>query len=122
MTSLSALIIEDDPDLSSIFAEALGTAGYETEVILDGQAALDRLADVNASVIVLDLHLPNVSGQTILEHIRSDARFEKTRVIVTTADAVMAELLRDQADFVLIKPISFGQLRDLASRLKASFQ
>jgi hypothetical protein len=31
---------------------------------------------------------------------------------------VIAEMLRDKADIVLVKPISFGQLRDMASRLK----
>ena len=118
MTKPFALIIEDDPDLSDIFSQALIVAGYETEIIQDGQLALQRLDTAQAVVIVLDIHLPNVSGETILERIRADATFEKTRVIVTTADTVMAELLRDKADIVLVKPVSFGQLRDLASRLK----
>jgi hypothetical protein len=37
-------------------------------------------------------------------------------VIVASADPVMAQSLSDQADLVLIKPISFSQLRDLANR------
>lgn len=118
MTKPFALIIEDDPDLSDIFSQALIVAGYETEIIQDGQIALQRLDTAQAIVIVLDLHLPNVSGETILKRIRADSNFEKTRVIVTTADTVMAEFLRDKADIVLVKPVSFGQLRDLASRLK----
>jgi len=40
-----------------------------------------------------------------------------TNVVVTTADAIMGEQVRESADFVLIKPISFGQLRDLTARL-----
>jgi hypothetical protein len=39
-------------------------------------------------------------------------------VIITTADARMGEAYTDQVDFVLIKPISFVQLRDLTNRLK----
>jgi DNA-binding response OmpR family regulator len=53
-----ALIVEDDEDLSFIFAEALRAAGYEPEIIQDGQLALDRLASFRPDVIVLDLHLP----------------------------------------------------------------
>lgn len=113
-----ALVIEDDPDLSDIFSEALSVAGFEVEVIQDGQVALQRLASVEAVVIVLDIHLPNVSGDIILQHIKADEKFAKTRIIVTTADTISAELLRDKADIVLVKPISFGQLRDLASRLR----
>jgi hypothetical protein len=40
-----------------------------------------------------------------------------TDVVVTTADAIMGEQVRDQADFVFIKPITFGQLRDMTARL-----
>ena len=42
----------------------------------------------------------------------------KTMVIITTADARMGETYGDHGDFVMIKPISFVQLRDLTSRLK----
>ncbi|MGQ9832254.1 MAG: hypothetical protein ACUVRJ_00405 [Candidatus Villigracilaceae bacterium] len=38
-------------------------------------------------------------------------------MVITTADTVSTELLRDDADFVLVKPISFTQLRGLAARL-----
>ena len=39
-------------------------------------------------------------------------------IIITTADARMGDAYREQVDFVLIKPISFVQLRDLTKRLK----
>jgi hypothetical protein len=40
-------------------------------------------------------------------------------VIVATADALMGEIYRDVADIVLIKPVSYTQLRDLSVRLRA---
>ena len=113
-----ALIIEDDENQAPIFAQALKMAEYETETIHDGQAALDRLAVVVPDLVLLDMHLPNVSGDTILHHIRADVRLANTRVMLATADAYMAENLRDKSDLVLLKPISFTQLRDLAKRLR----
>ncbi len=113
-----ALIIEDDAKISMIFAEALKTVEYDTEIIQDGQLALDRLAETTPAVVVLDLHLPHVSGPDILHQIRTDPRFAKTRVMVVTADSALADSLEDEADLVLLKPISFNQLRDLASRLR----
>lgn len=113
-----ALIIEDDPDLSEIFAEALQAAEFETKIIRDGQEALTCLAEDQPAVVVLDLHLPHASGDDILHQIRSEPRLAQTRVIVTTADPLMAEALQAEADLILIKPISFSQLRDLAVRLR----
>jgi hypothetical protein len=42
----------------------------------------------------------------------------KTLVILATADYRTAEDLRDEADLVLLKPISFKQLRDLTARFR----
>jgi CheY-like chemotaxis protein len=120
MANNLALVIEDDEDLSEIFARALEVAGFEVEAVSDGKAAQQRLGeDVVPNVIALDLHLPHVDGATLLKQIKADERFTKTRVILTTADAVQAEHLRDKVNIVLVKPIYFTQLRDISKRLIA---
>ena len=113
-----ALIIEDDYDARMIFAAALAAAGYETEIIQDGNTALVRLSELTPAMIVLDLHLPHTSGRDILQYIRTNKQFAKTRVMLATADALLAESLRGQVDLVLLKPIDFRQLRDLSARLR----
>jgi CheY-like chemotaxis protein len=117
MSGRSALIIEDDSDLAIIFSQALQAAGFATGIIQDGDQALARLAITTPDVVVLDLHMPRVSGAEILRRIRADARLAGTRVIIATADIRATDMLQDQADLVLIKPVSFAQLRDLAGRL-----
>ena len=116
MSKQLALIIEDEPDLTTIFQAALKSAGFETKIILDGQVALDELETITPDIVILDLHLPHVSGQEILEYIRANDRFEKTNVLIATADASLAEMLEDKVDLVLLKPISFVQLQVLAER------
>jgi CheY-like chemotaxis protein len=115
-----ALIIEDDEDLANIFAEALRGVGFEVEHVADGQVAQQRLkTGVPPFIILLDMHIPHISGADLLTNIiRKDERLAQTIVIITTADARMGEAYNEQADFVMIKPISFVQLRDLTSRLK----
>lgn len=115
-----ALIIEDDEDLANIFAEALRGAGFEVEHVADGQTAQQRLkSGVPPYIILLDMHIPHISGADLLTNIiRKDERLARAIVIITTADARMGEAYNEQADFVMIKPISFVQLRDLTSRLK----
>lgn len=117
MKKTLALIIEDEVDLATIFSEALKAGGFETEVIGDGAEALKRLETVVPKVLILDLHLPHVSGKEILASIRANDRLSETRVLVTTADSHLAEMIEDQADLVLLKPISFMQLQLLAKRL-----
>lgn len=117
MASPLALIIEDHIDAATIFSEAMKAAQFETEIIQSGDVAMTRLAATTPDVIVLDLNLPQVPGVEILRHIRADARLADTCVIVATAHPRMADDLHQKADLVLIKPVSFTQLRNLATRL-----
>ena len=119
MSNQLALIIEDSQTQALIMAEALRAAGFQTEVISTGDAAIERLAAVVPDIVVLDLHLPGVSGTDILRHIRAEARLEQIRVIVVTVEPQAADIIQDEADLVLLKPIDFAQLRDLAARLGA---
>ena len=112
-----ALIIEDDFDLSEILSAALQRNDFETEIVRDGSVAIERLKGVPPAIIVLDLHLPHVDGAKILQQIRATPSFSKTAVIITTADAQQADSLQDEADLVLLKPVSVTQLHDLAKRL-----
>ena len=113
-----ALIVEDDEKLAEIFTQAMQLAGFNTQSVSDGNAALDTLNQSQPAVLVLDLHLPGVSGDKILQFVRGDERLKSIQVIVATADATMADSLQELSDLVLIKPITFTQLRTLAARLR----
>jgi len=115
-----ALVIEDDTDLSEIFSKALQEAGFEVESILDGRTAQARLKETVPNVIVLDMHLPFVDGPTLLKQVHADERLVKTRIIIATADSNQAEFYRDMATIVMVKPITFSQLRDISARLKVN--
>ena len=117
MGNPQALIIEDHEDASVIFANALQEAGFECEIIRTGDKALTWLAETAPAVVVLDLELPGVSGMDILRHIRADAKLAETRVIIATAHPDLAVCLEEEADLVLLKPVSYIQLRDLAKRV-----
>lgn len=113
-----ALIIEDDDYLAEIFSKAFDSVGYRTEIMPDGRTALDRLEQVTPTIITLDMHLPHISGRDLLRHVKRTPHLANTRIILTTADAATASAVGAEADLVLLKPISFSQLRALASRLQ----
>ena len=61
-----ALIVEDEKDISVIFAKALHAAGFETEVAHSGDEAIIWLSSNTPNVVVLDLHMPSVLGKDLL--------------------------------------------------------
>jgi two-component system alkaline phosphatase synthesis response regulator PhoP len=116
MTKPFVLIVEDDPKLNEIIFIAL-QADFELETCTDGNAALERLRNRIPNIVVLDLNLPGSSGREILAYIRSDERLSKTSIILATADERQAETLTNDADIILLKPVSPGLLRDLTLRM-----
>ncbi|MFZ0544120.1 MAG: response regulator [Candidatus Promineifilaceae bacterium] len=117
MGNLWSLIIEDDVDLASAFTEILELSGLRTELVQNGSLALKRLENVEPDMVLLDLHLPEVSGVEIFNYIRSEKRLENTRVVIISADVVRAEQLEGKADLVLIKPARLADLFGLVDRL-----
>jgi DNA-binding response OmpR family regulator len=118
MTEQLALIVEDDPQIGAIFSIAL-QGEFTTEVIPDGAAALARLGEIVPKIVILDMHLPNMSGAELYQYIQAQERLAGTRTIICTADGRQAELMHDHADIVMVKPVSPIQLRELAIRLRS---
>jgi DNA-binding response OmpR family regulator len=116
MTKPFVLIVEDDPKLNEIISITLQD-DFEFEACLDGDTALERLKNIVPQIVVLDLNLPGTSGAEILSYIRTNERLASTRIILATADERQAETLTDDADIVLLKPVSPAQLRELALRI-----
>jgi two-component system response regulator AdeR len=113
-----AYVIEDDEVIAKIFSTAVREAQFEAVVIRDGIEAIIKLESGVPDLVILDLHLPGISGINILRLIRSDPRFERTRVLIASADATQSESLWVNADEVLIKPIGFLKMRDTADQYR----
>ena len=113
-----AFVIEDDEFVLPIYVAAVQDAQYEPVVIQDGQEAVEKLRTTVPDLVVLDMRLPGVPGVSILQMIRGDQRLAKTRVIVVSADATLTEYVREKADLVLVKPVGYQQLREMAARLR----
>lgn len=115
-----AFVIEDDAEQQKIFSSAIEMAGFSVQSITNGADALAQLDKETPALVILDLHLPKISGDEILHRIRSQERLATVPVILATADPLLADTLREESDLVLLKPISFVQLRDLATRLRST--
>jgi two-component system, OmpR family, response regulator len=114
---LRILIVEDEPALARQLAAALTTAGYATDVALDGQQA-DGLAHVEPyDAIVLDLGLPHIDGLTLLRRWRASGL--TTPILVLTARGTWHEKVQgidSGADDYVGKPF---RMEEVLARLRA---
>ena len=117
-----AFVIEDDELIAKIFSAAVEEAQYETVIIRNGIEALEVLSSRIPDLVVLDLHLPGISGINILREIRNDIRLKNTRVLIVSADATQTEYLRVQSDQILVKPVGFYMMREAAARFRPQEQ
>ncbi len=65
------LLVEDDPFLIDIYSTKLKEAGFEVEVVQDGQDVLTRLGEKKPDLLVLDIVLPHLDGWEILSSIKN---------------------------------------------------
>ena len=112
------LVIEDDPALGQAYVDIIALEGHQAELIPDGQVALSRLAEIAPDLILLDMHLPHVSGLDILKAIGDDSRLSKTWVVVMTANPEMAAAAKEFADSVFFKPVNFAQINEILELIK----
>jgi diguanylate cyclase (GGDEF)-like protein len=118
MEKLHVLIIDDDRDIAYFFSLALGLLGYECKIVLTAKEALVYLAASIPDLVLLDMRLgSDIGGEDILYQIRSNPRFDDTRVVVITAYPRIAEMVTNMADLVLIKPVEVEQLKTLVTRM-----
>jgi len=105
-----AIIVEDDPKLGAIYELSLQRAGFQTYLDSQGNQFMEKISTLPASVIVLDLHLPYISGVEALKQIRETPAGKNMPVIVLTADIILAKTVEGLADYTLLKPVSLSRL------------
>ncbi len=110
MVRARILIVEDEPQLSGLLRLYLERAGYAVTDAGDGTSALAAFAADGADLVVLDLMLPGMQGEAVLEALREAA---DVPILITSAKRTDAERiagLRLGADDYLAKPFNPHEL------------
>jgi len=105
------LIAEDEERISTFLERGLRSAGYSTVTVRTGPGAAGLARDENFELLILDLGLPDLDGQLVLEQIRR--RGETLPVIVLTARDGVRDTVRSLdlgADDYVTKPFRFEEL------------
>ncbi len=110
------VIVDDDVELCAMLAEYLLPENLDLEAVHDGAAALERLLDDEADLVILDVMLPGMNGLDVLKKLREQ---RDTPVIMLTArgdDVDRIVGLEIGADDYLPKPFN---PRELTARIRA---
>jgi CheY-like chemotaxis protein len=85
------LVVDDDAHVVDLVRQLLEDQPYEIEAAVDGQAALEAMAQRQPDVILLDLLMPHLDGFGVLEYLHRTPRYRDIPVIVLTARTCTAE-------------------------------
>lgn len=111
MNNLRLLLVDDEEEFASTLAHRLQIRGYPTGVAVDGEEALNLLANNIYDVMVLDLMLPGLSGLDVLQQVKQ--QYPDLPVIMLTGQGSTREGLagmRFGAFDFLMKPVDLDEL------------
>ncbi len=118
------LYIEDNPSNMALMKRIVET---RSEVLLigapQGRLGLELAHAHRPDLILLDLHLPDMPGQQVLEHLREDPETKTIPVVIVSADATpehMEQLLASGAQSYVTKPLDIGSMLRLLDRALAA--
>ena len=116
---LKVLHVDDDPMNLRVVQEILGAFGHQGVIACSGQDALDRLAVEAFDLVLLDIHMPGLSGIDVIQRLRASPGPERdVPVIALTADVYS----RRPAEYLALGFSDFVSKPILVSGLMASIK
>ena len=116
-----AVVVDDDPSARCMYQQALAPLGFGVLEASNGAEVLKLLETNRPELLILDLRLPQVSGEEVLDYVRSAAHLETLQIIVISAHTkdVPRRVLAANEQY-LQKPVLPKTIRAIAQRALAS--
>lgn len=108
--SYNILVVDDEEKLVDVIKSYLEHSGYKVSVAYNGIQALDVFEKVSPSLIILDLMLPDLSGEEVCKIIRKKSRVPIIMVTAKIEEENILNGLSIGADDYITKPFSPKQL------------
>lgn len=115
-----ALVVDDSAISRTIAAAMLGRRDFDVVEAADAEAALRRLQDDNFDLVLLDIHMPGMSGNELCQVLRHELGMVDLPIFAYTSHAQVTDVaLMRLAGFneLLIKPVSMWALDEAISHL-----
>jgi len=121
-SELNVLVVEDDQVLRESFQQLLSYLFAEVDAAVDGQDALDQLAEKNYDIVLTDLRMPRMSGFQLLQEIRQQSPQQPIVVISAHEDEVLRRELAVYKVHYLSKPVILEELLKVVIPIGQSLQ
>lgn len=111
------VLVDDDPEIAQAVVNYLEPERYHIRVIGDGALVMPAVREENPDVVILDVHLPSMSGLEILRQIKSENPNTPVIIVsgyVSTDNAI--EAMRQGAFEYLTKPFRLSELERVLGR------
>ncbi len=92
--SLRVLVVDDEASVRVSLQRYLAGRGHHVETTASGVDALTRLKDAKYDAVIVDMRMPDLSGEQLFERLRSNDPGHAERVIFTTGDLVNEQMRR----------------------------
>lgn len=115
MSATRILIVDDHVPNLKLAAEVLRWSGYETDLAVDAEAALDRIRQAPPDLILMDIALPGTDGLTLTRRLKAGDATKGIRIIALTASAMKGDeqkALDAGCDAYITKPLDTRKLAD----------
>ncbi len=112
------LIADDEPNIVISLEFLMKREGFDVQVVLDGEAALQAIAAQLPDLVLLDIMLPKRDGFEVCQTIRSTPGWQSLKVMMLTAkgrDTEVSKGLAMGANAYMTKPFS---TRDLVAQVR----
>lgn len=114
----NALVIEGDRDLLQSLCEVLGACGVDAAPAETGERAIAQLErGLVPDLVLLDLQLPRMSGEEVLQRLKEDGRWRHVPVAAMAAHSRRLLEVLPLADAVLLKPFTLEMLEEVLAAL-----
>jgi CheY-like chemotaxis protein len=77
-------IIEDEPSIAQLYQIKLGSLGYQTYIAINGKLGLELIESVKPDLVLLDLLMPEMSGEEMLIALRKKENYKDLPVVILT--------------------------------------
>ena len=117
MSSARVLVVDDDDPIRNMVIRLLQFSGADLDVegSEDGPSALEKLAESDYQLLLIDYTMPAMSGVKVIKALRQSSRNQDIPVIMLTARSEnhhLVESLEGGASFFLAKPFEPQELLD----------
>jgi len=124
MKQACILVVDDEPDITSLLAFLLTQEGYRVETASNGEEGIERFLTINPDLVITDIRMPVQSGLELLKNIREQTSDIDVIILTGHGDHTTAiEALRHGAFDYFLKPLDdVEQLIDAVEKALAKLE